>query len=140
MDNPLAEQSDQKPTLTARRRRSRWWLALAGLLYGLGILCILGNLLLLRLSMSQFDDSGVEWGELPWGFKFWEYELRFVAMLVGAAMIYAGYAFARGQWKIGLGFAVGAIVVMFANPVLTRTLRHQISGDKFTIKPPAATQ
>ncbi len=55
-------------------------------------------------------------------------------------MIYAGYAFARGQWKTGLGFAIGEIVVMLANPVLTRTLRHHFSGDKFTIKPPAEAQ
>ena len=78
--------------------------------------------------------SDVPWRDVPWRFQFWEYELRTVAMLVGVVFIVAAAQIASGRWKSGLVLVVTASIVMIANPVVNRTLRHHFVGDVYIIE------
>jgi hypothetical protein len=109
---------------------------LGGVVCGIGLLCVLGNLALLALRMS---DPTIPWSEVPWRFKFWEVELRAVAALVGVILLFGGVQFIRGRWRSGLISVIGAVLLGISNPIANSALRHYFAGDVYVIEAPSDT-
>ena len=112
------------------RRSLIGWPLIPAVLVGIsGVLGFLGNVAILVVKV--LGDPYI----VPFKFLFWEYELRFVAMLAGIILIVAAVNLAHRRWKSALVFIILAVIVAAANPPTNRMLRHHFAGDGYIAEP-----